>query len=124
MNGTYSDQTPVVKLEHISFSYGKVQALDDFSLEIAPRKLVGLIGPDGVGKSTMLSLVTGARAMQESGSITVLGGEFAHLAHEEGTYNIRGGEYNTADVLNYLSDGTTYTETTRNGKTVYVVHTN
>ncbi len=83
MNSTYSDQTPVVKLEHVSFSYGKVQALDDFSLEIAPRKLVGLIGPDGVGKSTMLSLVTGARAMQESGSITVLGGDMRSKEHRD-----------------------------------------
>ena len=83
MNSTYSDQTPVVKLEHVSFSYGKVQALDDFSLEVAPRKLVGLIGPDGVGKSTMLSLITGARAMQESGSIRVLGGDMRSKEHRD-----------------------------------------
>ena len=68
MNNSHSDKTfapkvisglteeAVVKLEHVNFSFGKNRALNDFSLEIAPRKLVGLIGPDGVGKSTMLSL--------------------------------------------------------------------
>ncbi|MBR2720343.1 MAG: ribosome-associated ATPase/putative transporter RbbA [Lentisphaeria bacterium] len=74
---------PVVKLEHITFKYGKVTALDDFSLEVKKGLLVGLIGPDGVGKSTMLSLVTGARAMQESGSITVLGGDMRDKEHRE-----------------------------------------
>jgi len=77
---TSSGLSPVVKLEHVSFSYGKTLALDDFSLEIAPCTLVGLIGPDGVGKSTMLSLVTGARAMQ-SGNITVLGGDMRSKEH-------------------------------------------
>ena len=73
---------PVVKLEHVTFKYGKVTALDDYSLEVARGKLVGLIGPDGVGKSTMLSLVTGARAMQE-GEITVLGGDMRSKSHRD-----------------------------------------
>ena len=77
------EQKFAVKLEHVSFSYGKTLALDDFSLEIAPRKLVGLIGPDGVGKSTMLSLITGARAMQSTGSIEVLGGDMRSKAHRD-----------------------------------------
>ena len=63
------EQKFAVKLEHVSFSYGKTLALNDFSLEIAPRKLVGLIGPDGVGKSTMLSLGTGARSRHNSGTL-------------------------------------------------------
>ena len=73
----------MVNLKDVSFSYGKTLALDDFSLEIAPRKLVGVIGPDGVGKSTMLSLVTGARAMQNSGTIEVLGGDMRSKAHRQ-----------------------------------------
>lgn len=81
MSNLDSAPPPVVKLEHVSFKYGKTLALDDFSLEIAPRKLVGLIGPDGVGKSTMLSLITGARAMQDSGDITVLGGDMRSKEH-------------------------------------------
>ncbi|MBE6388628.1 MAG: ABC transporter ATP-binding protein/permease [Lentisphaerae bacterium] len=75
-------ELPAVKLEDVNFSYGKIRALNDFSLEIAPRKLVGIIGPDGVGKSTMLSLITGARAIQE-GKITVLGGDMRDKNHRE-----------------------------------------
>ena len=78
MSNSQLDQMPVVKLDHVSFSYGKTLALDDFSLEIAPRKLVGLIGPDGVGKSTMLSLVTGARVIQD-GDVFVLGGDMRSI---------------------------------------------
>jgi ribosome-dependent ATPase len=42
--------------------------------------MVGLIGPDGVGKSSLMSLLTGARAMQE-GRIEVLGGDIADAIH-------------------------------------------
>lgn len=73
---------PAVRLEHVNFKYGKTVALDDFSLEIAPRKLIGLIGPDGVGKSTMLSLITGARAMQD-GEIHVLNGDMRSKEHRD-----------------------------------------
>ena len=82
MSSKTSGAEPVVKLENVNFSYGKSAALKDFSLEILPAKLVGLIGPDGVGKSTMLSLITGARAMQD-GKITVLGGDMRDKAHRD-----------------------------------------
>ena len=53
-----------VKFRNLSLNYGKVVGLDNVSLDIPARKVVGLIGPDGVGKSTLLSLITGAHAMQ------------------------------------------------------------
>ena len=83
MNQSSVEQKIAVKLEHVSFSYGKTLALNDFSLEIASGRLVGLIGPDGVGKSTMLSLITGARAMQETGTIEVLNGDMRSKAHRD-----------------------------------------
>jgi len=71
-----------IKLEHVTQRFGKVTALDDISIEIPPRKTIGLIGPDGVGKSTMLALVTGAMAAPSSGGdITVLGGDMRSKAH-------------------------------------------
>lgn len=82
MNNFPTGESPLIKLEHINFSYGKIPALIDFSLEIAPRKLVGLIGPDGVGKSTMLSLITGVRAVQD-GNVTVLGGNMRDKSHRD-----------------------------------------
>ena len=74
--------SPVVEFEHLSLRYRKTVALDDISLAIPARKLVGLIGPDGVGKSTLLSLVTGAHAMQQ-GTLTVLGGDMRDRDHRE-----------------------------------------
>jgi len=74
---------PVVEFEHLSLYYGKTLALDDVSLALPARKLIGLIGPDGVGKSTLLSLVTGAHAMQKYGTLTVLGGDMRDADHRE-----------------------------------------
>lgn len=73
---------PFIRLEHVTQRFGKVTALSDVSIEIPPRKTIGLIGPDGVGKSTMLALVTGALAAPSSGGgITVLGGDMRDKAH-------------------------------------------
>ena len=82
-----SDGTTVssaaVSVRDVTFKYGKVTALDNISIDIAPRRMVGLIGPDGVGKSTLLSLVTGARAMGEAGSLYVLGGDMRSKSHRD-----------------------------------------
>ena len=74
MNGdpVPAGDAPVVSFRNLSLRYKKTIGLDDVSLDIPSRKLIGLIGPDGVGKSTLLSLVTGAHAMQE-GTLEVLG---------------------------------------------------
>ncbi|WP_154017765.1 ribosome-associated ATPase/putative transporter RbbA [Parachlamydia sp. C2] len=71
---------PVARLSKVSLSYGKTLALDAINLDIPSGCMVGLIGPDGVGKSTLLSLLAGARAIQ-SGKIEVLGGDMADKHH-------------------------------------------
>jgi ribosome-dependent ATPase len=75
---------PVVRLEAAGLSYGKARALDGVTLDIPSGCMVGLIGPDGVGKSSMLSLIAGARAVRE-GRIEVLGGDIADAQHRERT---------------------------------------
>ena len=57
-------------------------ALDDVTLDVPAGRMVGLIGPDGVGKSSLLSLVAGARAAQD-GRVTVLGGDMADRRHRD-----------------------------------------
>jgi len=59
--------------------YGPVTALDDVSIDIPAGRLVGLIGPDGVGKSTLLAILAGARKIQEGG-VLVLDTEIANAA--------------------------------------------
>ena len=53
--------------------YRNVVALDNVSIEIPANKMIGMIGPDGVGKSTLLGLLAGVRKIQE-GDVQVLGG--------------------------------------------------
>ena len=72
--------TPVVRLHEVSLRYRKTLALDKITLDIPAGCMVGVIGPDGVGKSSLFSLVTGSRAIQ-SGEIDVLGGNMADSRH-------------------------------------------
>lgn len=65
-----------VLLTDVSHRYGNVRALDKVSLALKRGQTVGLIGPDGVGKSTLLSLIAGVRVIQE-GRVEVLGGDMA-----------------------------------------------
>ena len=62
----------VITLSHVTHAYGTTRALDDVSLDIPAGKMIGFIGPDGVGKSTLFGLVAGARKIQ-SGHVQVLG---------------------------------------------------
>ncbi|PCJ88292.1 MAG: multidrug ABC transporter ATP-binding protein [Thiotrichaceae bacterium] len=71
---------PVARLTGVSLRYGKTQALDALDLEIPTGCMVGLIGPDGVGKSSLLSLISGARAVQQ-GRVDVLGGNMRKAQH-------------------------------------------
>ncbi|RAR53248.1 UNVERIFIED_CONTAM: ribosome-dependent ATPase [Acidovorax defluvii] len=71
---------PVVRLQAVALHYGKTLALDSVDLDIPAGRMVGLIGPDGVGKSSLLSLVAGARAVQQ-GSVHALGGDMASKQH-------------------------------------------
>ncbi|MDX9952259.1 MAG: ATP-binding cassette domain-containing protein, partial [Methylophilaceae bacterium] len=57
-------------------------ALKDVSLEIPAGRMVGLIGPDGVGKSSLLALLAGARIIQQ-GTVEVLGGNMAQKRHRD-----------------------------------------
>ena len=70
----------VATVSHLGLQYGKTRALDDLTLEIPAGRMVGLIGPDGVGKSSLLSLLAGARVLQQ-GEVQVLGGDMRDAAH-------------------------------------------
>ncbi|MFI5460402.1 MAG: ribosome-associated ATPase/putative transporter RbbA [Isosphaerales bacterium] len=74
--GSQTSPAPVARLWDVSLVYGKTRALDAVSLDLPPGCMVGLIGPDGVGKSSMLALVAGARRIQQ-GRVEVLGGDMA-----------------------------------------------
>ena len=72
-------ERPVARVSGVSQVYGKAVALDDVTLDIPPNRMIGLIGPDGVGKSTLLSMIAGVRKIQ-TGTVEVLGGDIADAA--------------------------------------------
>ncbi len=61
----------VANLTSVTHRYGDVNAIENMTLDIPSGCMVGLIGPDGVGKSTVLALISGVRKLQ-SGTIEVL----------------------------------------------------
>lgn len=61
-----------VKISNLRHTYKNTVAVDNVSLEIPKGRTVGLIGPDGVGKSTLLSLIAGVKILQQ-GKISVFG---------------------------------------------------
>jgi ribosome-dependent ATPase len=69
---------PAARLRGVTHRYGKTLALDGVDLDIPAGGIAGVIGPDGVGKSTLLGLVTGARAIQ-TGTVEALGGDLREV---------------------------------------------
>ena len=71
---------PVAILTGVGLSYGKTVALADVTLELPAARTIGFLGPDGVGKSSLLALLAGARAVQK-GTVHALGGDMGSARH-------------------------------------------
>ena len=71
---------PVVHVESVIHRYGRTLALDAISVDILPGLMVGVIGPDGVGKSTLLGLMAGSKKLQQ-GTMIVLDGDVGDIRH-------------------------------------------
>lgn len=67
------DMGCAVHIQGLSHRYGKRVALDHVDLDLPMGRTIGLVGPDGVGKSTLLGLISGVKKLQE-GRVEVLGG--------------------------------------------------
>ncbi|KAA3497961.1 ABC transporter ATP-binding protein/permease [Rhizobium rhizogenes] len=70
----------IVSFDQLELVYGKTTALANISLDIPAGLMVGLIGPDGVGKSSLLALISGARSMQQ-GTLSVFDGDMRKASH-------------------------------------------
>ena len=71
---------PVVSIKDVTHRYGKVVALDGISLDIPRGLMVGIVGPDGVGKSTLMGLMAGSKKLQH-GQMMVLDGDIGDIRH-------------------------------------------
>jgi len=67
------EQACVARVAGLSHRYGNTVAIDKVDLDIPAGCMAGLIGPDGVGKSSLLALMAGARKIQR-GDVSVFGG--------------------------------------------------
>ena len=76
----------VARVKNVSHRYGTTVSLADVSIDIPSRIMVGVIGPDGVGKSTLLGLIAGVKVIQ-SGEVVVFD---KNVANKETLRDIRG----------------------------------
>ena len=56
---SFKNNKEIVKLENISFSFGNRKVLENINISINQGEIAGLLGPNGVGKSTIFNLITG-----------------------------------------------------------------
>ncbi|RTM04469.1 MAG: ABC transporter ATP-binding protein/permease [Hyphomicrobiales bacterium] len=77
-----ADHGPAIRVGSIRHRYGKTIALDGVSLSIDSGTTTAFIGPDGVGKSSLLGLIAGVKQIQ-SGTVAALGGNMALRSHRD-----------------------------------------
>ena len=70
----------VITIADLEHRHGAIVALRGLNLEIAQGATIGLVGPDGVGKSSLLALIAGVKRIQ-NGTVAVLGGDMRDAAH-------------------------------------------
>jgi len=70
---TSNHSTPVVKLKHISKTFGGVKALVDVDLEIMPGEVHCLAGENGCGKSTLIKIISGVYTPDSGANISLMG---------------------------------------------------
>jgi lipopolysaccharide export system ATP-binding protein len=56
---SFKNSQPIIRLENISLSFGNRKILDNVSFKINQGQILGMLGPNGVGKSTIFNLITG-----------------------------------------------------------------
>jgi len=67
-----SATTPIVEMRHINKAFGAVRALNDVDLRLYPGEIMGLVGDNSAGKSTLMKILTGAYS-RDSGEVLVAG---------------------------------------------------
>ena len=75
-----ADTAPPIRLTGISHRYGRADALRQVDLEIPSGSTIAVIGPDGVGKSTLLALLSGTKRIQ-NGTVELFGGDLRSRDH-------------------------------------------
>ncbi|HQA72432.1 MAG TPA: ATP-binding cassette domain-containing protein, partial [Deltaproteobacteria bacterium] len=83
MSSSAADRRTIARIRGLTHRYGSKIALNGIDLDIPGACQVGFIGPDGVGKSTLLGIIAGQKKIQQ-GSVSVLGGDMRSGIHRRG----------------------------------------
>ena len=67
---SFKDKRAILKLEKLSLKYGRKIILDNMNLQLNNGQILGLLGPNGVGKTTIFNLITGL-VLPDFGSIII-----------------------------------------------------
>ena len=70
---------PVLKVENLRKEFGGLVAVKDVSFEVGPGEFIGLIGPNGCGKSTTFNCISGLLD-QTAGNIEIFGKDASNMA--------------------------------------------
>ena len=92
----------LIRLENLSVEFGKQMVLDNVSLGIKAGEVVGLIGPNGCGKTTLLNAISGFAPL-ETGTISFLGRDIMNLAPDQRAVLGIGRSFQHAGVFKELS---------------------
>jgi len=71
----------VIVFEHVSKTFDSLRVIDDLSLSIKDGQIVGIVGPSGVGKTTILKLITGI-VQPDEGTVSVTAGNVGYVFQE------------------------------------------
>ena len=70
---SFKERKPIIKLENISLSFKNRNILDNISFNLNQGQILGLLGPNGVGKSTIFNIITGL--LKPNHGSVIIGGE-------------------------------------------------
>ena len=105
---SFKNKKPIIEFENVSLSYGDRLILDNINFKINQNQIFGMLGPNGVGKSTIFNLITGLIS-PKNGKIKINGEEANEFPVYQRTKNFKigyvpqyGGYFNDLTLINNL----------------------
>ena len=105
---SFKNKKPIIEFENVSLSYGNRLILDNINFKINQNQIFGMLGPNGVGKSTIFNLITGLIS-PKNGKIKINGEEANEFPVYQRTKNFKigyvpqyGGYFNDLTLINNL----------------------
>ena len=127
---SFKENKPLIRVEKISLSFGKRQILDNINFNVNSGEILGMLGPNGVGKSTLFNLIIGL-IKPDFGSIIINGENVLNYPIAERTQKFKIGyvpqyggyfhELTLLDNLKAVSEVLIQKITDRNTKIDYLI---